>query len=110
MARDKKQYKQSFYYRGKEYQYRIQSSSLRRFQFETGSDAENVNLRTTEGRYKLLYYCTCWKGDYVSLETFINDCKTGRASFRPGAREYGGVSLFKLFAKKIREFKSHGEL
>lgn len=107
---NKKQYKQSFYYRGKEYQYRIQSSSLRRFQNETGLDAESINRTSTDGRYKLLYYCTCWNGNYVSIDTFLHDFKLGNACFRPGAREYGGVSLCKLFAKKIREFKNKGEL
>ena len=107
---DKKQYKQSFFYRGREYKYKIQASSIRIFEIETGLEAETTVVTSYEGRYKLLYYCTCWNGEYVSLEEFMNDVKAGRASFRPGAREYWGVSMSKLFVKKIREFKNKGEL
>lgn len=106
----KKHYRQTFYYRGIEYEYRILSASLRRFRDETGTDPESINLRSTEGRYKLLYYCTCWKGELVGMATFVNDCKTGRVSFRPGAGEYSGVGITRLFASRIREFKKRGEL
>ena len=56
---DKKQYKQSFFYRGREYKYKIQASSIRIFEIETGLEAETTVVTSYEGRYKLLYYCTC---------------------------------------------------
>ncbi len=86
------------------------SASLRKMEKETGKRAEEIILGSSEDRYMILFYCTCWKEDSVTLERFIDDCKSGAVMFRPGAREYSRIGLHRLFASKIREFKNNGEL
>lgn len=102
--------KQTFLYNEREYQFRIQASSLRKMERETGKRAEDINLGSTEGKYTILFYCTCWKEESVTLDRFLLDCRIGRVKFRPGAREYTSVGLYRLFASKIREFIRHGDL
>ena len=110
MSKNKKYQKQTFLYRGIEFQYKIQASSLRKFESETGIDCEKANSRVKDGTFMLLYYCTCWKGFFVSLETFIKDCRTGKVNFRPGAREYGSLGIYKLFARKLHEYHFNGDI
>ena len=110
MINHKKHYKQTFLYKGKEYQYKIQAQCLKKFERETGLVCDRANSRTKDGTLKLLYYCTCWKGIAPTMETFLNDCRNGKVSFRPGAREHGTIGIYKLFLKKISEYKRSGDL
>ncbi|MDE6754503.1 MAG: hypothetical protein K2J82_07815 [Muribaculaceae bacterium] len=102
--------KQTYLYRGKEYSFRIDSASLRKMERETGKRAYEINMGTKEGMWTILYYCTCWKEDKNSLETFLRDCRIGMAVFRPGKREYTSVGLYRLFATKIQEYEREGKL
>lgn len=102
--------KQTFLYKGKQFQFRIQSASLRKMQRETGKRADEIALGSSEGKFTILYYCTCWKEDAVGLDQFLRDCRIGLVMFRPGAHEYSSVGLYRLFSSKIREFKKSGEL
>lgn len=105
----RKEKKQTFRYRGKEYKYRINSASLLKMEYENRKRAEEI-LRMTEGKMIILYYCTCWKGEGVTKEQFLRDCKNQMVSFRPGAGEYNSIELYKLLSHKIREYKRNGDL
>lgn len=102
--------RQTFEYKGKEYQYRINSGSLRKMEAETGIRISTTTVGTSEGRAKMLYYCTCWKEERVTLERFLRDWKFGLVSFRPGKKEYSMIGLSLLFRSKIINFKKKGEL
>lgn len=110
MTNNKDEKRQTFLYKWKTYKFRIQADTLRKMERETGKRADEIALGTTEGKYTILYYCTCWKEDSVSLEQFLRDCRIGLVMFRPGAHEYSSVGLYRLFLSKIREFKKRGEL
>lgn len=110
MINNKDEKRQTFMYRWKIYKFRIQAASLRKMEREIGKRADEIALGTTEGKYTVLYYCTNWKEDSVSLEQFLRDCRTGLVTFRPGAHEYSSVGLYRLFLSKILEFKKRGEL
>lgn len=110
MANKNDERNQTFLYKGKKYKFRIQAESFRKMERETGKRADEFFLGTTEGKNTILYYCTCWKEENVSLEQFLIDCRIGLVVFRPGAKEYSSVGLYRLFSIKIRDFRKRGEL
>lgn len=109
MRRDKKRI-QRYLYGRREYNYRITAASIRRYEEEQHKDAERGILENSQELYRLLYYCTEWKGAIVDEGVFMKDCKTGLVRMRPGKNEYYGIGLKQLFLRQIREFKRHFRL
>lgn len=77
---------------------------------ETGKRADEIIFGSSEGFRTILYYCTMWKGETVTLDEFLRDFRLGAVSFRPGRREFSIVGLRRLFMNRILEFKKRGEL
>lgn len=101
--------KQTFYYNGNEYQYRILPGSLLRFERETGRRVESTIYRGTADLISVLYYCVCWGVESVSRNGFVEDWKQGRVLFRPGAREYNTLEISRLIKNAIIRFKREGK-
>lgn len=100
------QRKQSFYYKGEEFKYRIQEASLRRFKTETGMSIISEITKGGVGLARVLYYCVCWNGRLVSRVEFENDWKLGMVMTRPGSkREYATSGIIKLLRNAVKKYQ-----
>ncbi len=100
------QLKQSFYYRGEVYKYRIQEASLMRYKRETGNSILSEIKCGGEHLAAVLYYCVCWCGKDVSRQEFVTDWKIGNVFMRPGAkREYQTSGIIRLIRKAVKDYR-----
>lgn len=100
------QQKQSFYYRGSVYKYRIQETSLKRYKRDTGKSILSEIKCGGEHLAAVLYYCVCWCGTDVSRQEFETDWKTGNVYMRAGTkREYQTSGIIRLIRKAVKDYR-----
>lgn len=102
----KKKQKQEYYYRGFVYQYAFREDTLQRLKrTEQIMDLVVWLYKLPNNAIIALYYCTKWKGMYVTLNEFLEDYEKGLIRFSGMKNQYSLLGMKGLMREAIRKYR-----
>lgn len=96
--------RQSFSYRGKEYNWRILEASLRNCARKKEKRITDYLTCSSENVIRVLYHTVCWCGAVVEEDEFVNDWKHGFVRFRLTPAEKGIKEIHRTLFYAARKF------